>query len=213
MPTTGVFNLRRAKRRGEVGFPHSAQPKDLRVAERPSGKSPKDNESEARRARNHRSYMLQNIGPERTDFGAYRLGAVGSPAATTLENNEKFAEPPDERRTGCVGRLAEERGFELEVNRSPTCQGPTRPVEPPDPVQLAMRDQGSRRPSSPRPTRQLAHRDSPITRSSPSRRALPPARSGRRLAPSSPPPGRRSAQRCGAWRASGCRPRPARSLR
>ena len=32
----------------------------------------------------------ENIGPERTDFGSIGMGAVGSPAATTLENNEKF---------------------------------------------------------------------------------------------------------------------------
>ena len=32
----------------------------------------------------------ENIGPERTDFGCIGIGAVGSLAATTLENNEKF---------------------------------------------------------------------------------------------------------------------------
>ena len=35
----------------------------------------------------------ESIGPERTDFGIVPRRAVGSPAATTLENNEKIRLP------------------------------------------------------------------------------------------------------------------------
>jgi hypothetical protein len=58
---------------------------------------------------NHsRSTGPENIGPERAGFGGLGIGAVGSPAATTLEINEK-SRPNERRRTGCIGRLAEER--------------------------------------------------------------------------------------------------------
>ena len=55
-----------------------------------------------------KSTGLENSGPERTDFGHFGGPAVNSPAATTLENNEKFCRET-KRRTGCAGTLAEER--------------------------------------------------------------------------------------------------------
>ena len=44
----------------------------------------------------------ENIGPERTEFGGIGMVEVGSPAATTLENNEKFR-PNDQAENGFAG--------------------------------------------------------------------------------------------------------------